>query len=95
MASGQKTSLKYDYGICGECNYTIEEMVRDHPQGPGDLEATASLLALPNTNDHYLVVTPHRKTCSFHTKQEIPNAATVSSWEPGPEPQYTPTQGCI
>lgn len=64
MASG----LKYDFGICGECKYSIEEMVRDNPDGAPDLEAT-SILAHVKGKAAVLVVLPHRSTCIFHTNQ--------------------------
>lgn len=59
--------MKYDFGICGECKYTTEELVADYPNGSTTQEATALLLNSEHLAEPILVVMPHRKTCSFHT----------------------------
>jgi hypothetical protein len=67
MADGLKTELQYDFGTCGECNYTVEEVVQDHPAGAPMLEATAKVLHVGE--ELFMIVIPHRTTCSLHTNQ--------------------------
>jgi hypothetical protein len=61
-------SIGYDYGTCGECNYTVEDLVKDHPNGTSDAEATARLIHVGD--QYFLIVIPHRPTCSLHTNQK-------------------------
>jgi hypothetical protein len=73
MADGQKTEkLTYVFGTCAECNYTVEQLVKDYPNGTrGEaLEATAMVtaqLGKAGEEQQYLVVSPHRTSCSLHT----------------------------
>lgn len=61
-------------GTCGECNYTVEELTEEYPDGTkGEaLEATAMVTAKLGKQGQelrYLVVSPHRPTCPLHTNQ--------------------------
>jgi hypothetical protein len=67
MADGPTNKMQYDFGICGECKYTTEELVRDYPNGSSNQEATALLINNTQLQEPLLVVTPHRLSCSFHT----------------------------
>ena len=67
MADGLKTELKYDFGVCGECKYTTEELVRDYPNGSPNQEATGKVIWIEG--QLFMIVTPHRETCSLHTNQ--------------------------
>lgn len=66
-------TLKYDFGTCGACNYSVEELLRDYPNGSGGepLDASAILVKVPNSEEQYLVVMPHRTNCPFSTQQKV------------------------
>jgi hypothetical protein len=74
MVDGLKyeISITYDFGVCGECKYTTQELVQDHPNGSHDQEATGDLIRAGQ--QWIMIVTPHRETCSQHTKQKEPTA---------------------
>ena len=74
MADGPKiepqTQMEYEFGVCGECQYTVNDLHREYPTGTGadTLESTGSLAHLGERL--ILIVTPHRPTCSLHTNQK-------------------------
>jgi hypothetical protein len=68
MATGPSNELQYDFGICGECSYTTEQIVEDHPNGSPMLEATGKIIHADGKV--FMVVIPHRPTCSLHTNQQ-------------------------
>jgi hypothetical protein len=55
-------SLGYDFGTCGECQYTTEQLVEDYPNGTSDAQATAQLITAGD--QYFIIVIPHRTTCS-------------------------------
>jgi hypothetical protein len=70
MADGLKTELHHIIGICGECRYSGEELMQDYPVGTGPTAVEATGTVVHGVGEVYLVVTPHRPTCSSHTNQK-------------------------
>lgn len=69
-------NIGYDYGICGECHYTVEELVKDYPHGTPDAQATAQLVQAGDR--HFLIVIPHKPTCSLYKQPQPYNPKTLT-----------------
>lgn len=67
MANGPKTELRQILGICEKCRYTVEEIMNDYPVGTGSSALESTGIITHGVGEVYLVVSPHRPTCPFHT----------------------------
>lgn len=71
MANGLKTELQYKMGICGECWYTVEELVEAFPVGTGPNSVESTAILVHGVEDTHLLVFPHRRTCSQHSEGAV------------------------
>lgn len=69
MANGQKTELQYDFGTCGLCNYTTQEITARYPDGTQGTALEATAMVVHAGDKMFLIVTPHRETCPMHSTQ--------------------------
>lgn len=70
MVSGLKTEFRQIIGLCKECRYSAEEIMQEYPVGTGPDAIEATGIITHGAHEVYLVVFPHRPTCSSHTSRE-------------------------
>lgn len=72
-------NLGYDFGTCGECQYTAEQLVEDYPHGTSDAQATAQLITAGD--QYFIIVVPHRPTCSQYQQPKPYNPKILAKGE--------------